>query len=66
MGSGSHGQFEPSTNYSIVKDGWGDRQTFQGSYGLDMTPEGIEEGNGILDAMRQADIDAHHAHNNGK
>lgn len=54
------------TNYRIVKDGWGDRRTFQGSNGLDMTPEGIEEGNAILDAMRQADIDAHNARTNRK
>lgn len=48
-GSGSN------TNYRIVKDGWGDRPTFQASHGLGMTPEGISEGNQILDSMRESD-----------
>ncbi|KFY09664.1 hypothetical protein V492_05400 [Pseudogymnoascus sp. VKM F-4246] len=43
----------PPTNYRIVKDGWGDRPNFQHSFGLRMTPEGIEEGNRILDAFRE-------------
>jgi hypothetical protein len=40
---------------SIVKDGWGSRSNFQASYGLDMTPEGLEEGETILNAMQDAD-----------
>ncbi|OBT43010.1 hypothetical protein VE00_07355 [Pseudogymnoascus sp. WSF 3629] len=43
----------PPTNYRIVKDGWGDRPNFQHSFGLPMTPGGIEEGNRILDGFRE-------------
>ncbi|KAJ4386397.1 hypothetical protein N0V93_009292 [Gnomoniopsis smithogilvyi] len=44
-----------NSNYGMVKDGWGSRPNFQASYGLGMTPEGIEEGNAILDKMREYD-----------
>ncbi|KFY41789.1 hypothetical protein V495_04792 [Pseudogymnoascus sp. VKM F-4514 (FW-929)] len=43
------------TNYRIIKDGWGDRPSFQSSFGLGMTPEDIEGGNRILDGFRKAD-----------
>lgn len=51
-GSGSN------TNCGIIKDGWDDRSNFQASHGLSMTPEGISEGNQILDAMRKSDNSA--------
>lgn len=38
-----------------VTQSWGSRPNFQASYGLDMTPSGIQEGNKILDAMGKAD-----------
>ncbi|KAF8461258.1 hypothetical protein BDZ91DRAFT_629918, partial [Kalaharituber pfeilii] len=41
------------SKYKIVKDGWGSRTNFQASHGLGMTPEDLEEGNKILDAMQQ-------------
>lgn len=50
-GSSSSG----NTNYGMIKDGWGNRPNFQASYGLPMSPEGIEQGNQILDAFREAD-----------
>lgn len=39
----------------IVRDGWGSHTNFQASYGLRTTPEGLEEGNRILDAMMEND-----------
>jgi hypothetical protein len=39
----------------IVEEGWGSRANFQASYGLKMTPEGLEEGNAILKAMQEQD-----------
>lgn len=50
---GASSDSPPPTNYRIVKDGWGDRPNFQLSFGLRMTPEGIEKGNHILDAFRE-------------
>lgn len=44
-----------NSNYQIIKDSWGDRPNFQASHGLSMDPEGIEEGNKILDSFREAD-----------
>lgn len=41
-----------TSKYKIVKDGWGSRTNFQASYGLKMTPEDLEEGNQILEAMQ--------------
>lgn len=47
------------SNYQMIKEGgWGDRPSFQYSFGLKMTPEDIEEGNQILESFRQADIEA--------
>ncbi|KAI9697690.1 MAG: hypothetical protein M1836_004640 [Candelina mexicana] len=46
---------EPFTRYRVIKDGWGSRRKFQASYGLDMSPEGIEEGNAILEALIKQD-----------
>ncbi|KAF5372581.1 hypothetical protein D9758_005149 [Tetrapyrgos nigripes] len=43
----------PRTRYQIIKDSWGNRLNFQLSYGLKMTPEDIEEGNAILDALEE-------------
>lgn len=67
-GSARGGQNQPASstsnsaadksNSAMVKEGWGGRSTFQRSYGLDMTPEGIEEGNRLLDGFRQADMEA--------
>lgn len=39
----------------MVKEGWGSRSNFQASYGLDMTPEGLEEGNAILEKFQEQD-----------
>lgn len=44
-----------SSNSQMVKESWGDRPNFQASYGLSMDPEGIKEGNKILDSFREAD-----------
>jgi hypothetical protein len=52
----------PSSKDKIVKDGWGSRSTFQASYGLKMTPDGIEEGNRILEAMQEADRGMYQEH----
>lgn len=55
-GSAAPSQGDPfKSNYQIIKEGWGDRPTFQASYGLPMDPDGIEEGNKILDGFREAD-----------
>jgi len=43
------------SKYRIIKDGWGNRANFQALYGLKMTPEDLEEGNAILQAMQEAD-----------
>ncbi|KAF4979961.1 hypothetical protein FDECE_17967 [Fusarium decemcellulare] len=53
--SASSSNAKPPTRYSVVRDGWGSRPQFQASYGLRMDPDGIEEGNAILDAMIQND-----------
>lgn len=45
------------SKYRIVKDGWGSRSNFQASYLLGMDPEGLEEGNRILDAFIEADLE---------
>ncbi|KAI9759425.1 MAG: hypothetical protein M4579_002339 [Chaenotheca gracillima] len=50
--SSSSGQ--PS-RHAVVTEGWGSRNNFQNSYGLDKGPSGYEEGNNILDAMQDAD-----------
>ncbi|VUC25847.1 unnamed protein product [Clonostachys rosea] len=52
---GASSSEKPPTRYRVVKDGWGDRPNFQHSHGLKMDPEGIEEGNLILDAYINAD-----------
>lgn len=39
------------SKYRFIKDGWGNRVNFQYSFGLKMTPEDIEEGNIILEAL---------------
>ncbi|KAI5800384.1 hypothetical protein DFH27DRAFT_624003 [Peziza echinospora] len=44
------------TRYSIIKS-YGGRPNFQASFGLKMTPEDIEEGNTILDALLENDDD---------
>lgn len=44
----------PPSKYKIVKDGWGTRSNFQGSYGLGMAPNDLEQGEKILDAMLRA------------
>lgn len=44
-----------SSNYQIIKQSWGDRPNFQASHGLSMDPEGIKEGNKILESFREAD-----------
>lgn len=44
-----------NSNSQIIKESWGDRPNFQASHGLSMDPEGIEEGNKILDSFREAD-----------
>lgn len=46
---------QEQTNYKMVKEGWGSRPNFQASYGLPMDPDGIQEGNKILDAFREYD-----------
>lgn len=46
---------KPKTRYQTAKEGWGDRRQFQGSYGLGMDPDSIDEGNAILDAMREGE-----------
>ncbi|PGH10792.1 hypothetical protein AJ79_05265 [Helicocarpus griseus UAMH5409] len=43
------------SNYQFVKQGWGSRPNFQYSFGLKMDPDGIEEGNAIIEAFRQQD-----------
>lgn len=55
-GSSSNNIFsEPKSRSQTAKEGWGDRRQFQHSYGLGMDPDAIEEGNAILDAMRESD-----------
>ncbi|CAH0042703.1 unnamed protein product [Clonostachys rhizophaga] len=54
----SSGSGKAPTHYGVVKEGWGDRSTFQASHGLKMDPSGIEEGNLILDGYIQAGKDA--------
>ncbi|KAG0138812.1 hypothetical protein HOY82DRAFT_5315 [Tuber indicum] len=45
----------PDSKYKIIKDGWGSRANFQASYGLGMSPEGLEEGDSILETMQCSD-----------
>ncbi|KAK9235403.1 hypothetical protein V1525DRAFT_410064 [Lipomyces kononenkoae] len=40
---------------SIIRDGWGSRANFQASYGLKMTPDDLEEGEAILNALLERD-----------
>ncbi|CAI6083693.1 unnamed protein product, partial [Clonostachys chloroleuca] len=54
----SPGSGKAPTYYGVVKEGWGDRPTFQASHGLKMDPSGIEEGNLILGSYIQAGKDA--------
>ncbi|CAG9956801.1 unnamed protein product [Clonostachys rosea f. rosea IK726] len=64
----SAGSGKALTHYRVVKEGWGDRPTFQASHGLKseaqpdlhhlLDPSGIEEGNLILDGYVQAGKDA--------
>ncbi|KAI9782186.1 MAG: hypothetical protein M1835_004077 [Candelina submexicana] len=46
---------DPFSRYRFIKDGWGRRSKFQASYGLDMSPDGIDEGNVILEALMKQD-----------
>lgn len=46
---------KPKSRSQTAKEGWGDRRQFQHSYGLGMDPDAIEEGNAILDAMREGE-----------
>lgn len=46
---------KPKSRYQTAKEGWGDRKSFQLSYGLGMDPDGIEEGSAILDAFREGE-----------
>ncbi|KAF2181205.1 hypothetical protein K469DRAFT_589671 [Zopfia rhizophila CBS 207.26] len=43
---------------NIIEKGWGNRANFQASYGLKMTPDDLEEGDAILEAMQRQDRDA--------
>jgi hypothetical protein len=45
----------PVSKYKFIKDGWGSRPLFQASYGLKMTPEDLEEGDSILEALMEAE-----------
>ncbi|KAJ0103752.1 hypothetical protein J7T55_001371 [Diaporthe amygdali] len=49
--------FQPRSKYRIIKDGWGSRTNFQGSHGLKMDPDGLEEGNLILEGYQQCERD---------
>ncbi|CAI4213246.1 unnamed protein product [Parascedosporium putredinis] len=55
--SSGSGTQAPSA-YRIINDGWGSRSNFQHSYGLDMSPEGLEEGNQIIEAFQEYDQQA--------
>ncbi|PSR81706.1 hypothetical protein BD289DRAFT_372325 [Coniella lustricola] len=63
QGQNNQGAPAPQTNYRMIKDGWGNRPNFQASYGLGMDPEGIEEGNRILESFREADRQQHNGGN---
>lgn len=55
-GGGSGGG--EKSDYTMIKEGgWSSRSNFQASYGLSMTPDGIEEGNEILQSFRDADAE---------
>ncbi|CAF9905595.1 MAG: hypothetical protein GOMPHAMPRED_003278 [Gomphillus americanus] len=41
---------KPMSKYEFLKP-WGGRENFQASYGLKMTPDDIDEGNAIIEAM---------------
>ncbi|KAF8441808.1 hypothetical protein BGX38DRAFT_1203548 [Terfezia claveryi] len=43
----------PDSKYKIIKDGWGSRANFQGSHGLSMSPDDLEEGNAILEKLQE-------------
>ena len=46
------------SKYRFIKDGWGNRVNFQASFGLKMTPDDLEEGNLILEAlMNDSDLE---------
>lgn len=53
----SSATFQPRSKYRIVKDGWGSRTNFQGSHGLKMDPDGLEEGKLILEGYQQCERD---------
>lgn len=40
-----------------MKGGWASRPKFQASHGLNMMPEGLVEGNKILDPVQGVDVD---------
>ncbi|KAL1983204.1 hypothetical protein VTN96DRAFT_378 [Rasamsonia emersonii] len=46
---------KPKSKYQFIKENWGNRPNFQFSYGLKTTPEDIEEGNLILEALMEAE-----------
>jgi hypothetical protein len=50
----------PNSKYKIIKDCWGTRTNFQASYGLKMTPEDLEVGDSILEAMQSYDATRSH------
>ncbi|MCJ1331203.1 hypothetical protein MMC10_007891 [Thelotrema lepadinum] len=44
------------SKYAFIKEGWGgSRPNFQASYGLKMDPEGLEEGNRIIEGFMKQD-----------
>lgn len=51
----SSSTFQPRSKYRIVKDGWGSRTNFQGSHGLKMSPDDLEEGNLILEGYQECE-----------
>ncbi|KKY30449.1 hypothetical protein UCDDA912_g09612 [Diaporthe ampelina] len=48
--------FQPRSQYRIVKDDWGSRTNFQGSHGLKMDPDDLEEGDLILEGYRRCEL----------
>lgn len=51
----SSSTFQPRSKYRIVKDGWGSQTNFQGSHGLKMSPDDLEEGNLILEGYQECE-----------
>ncbi|WEW58494.1 hypothetical protein PRK78_003962 [Emydomyces testavorans] len=45
------------TKYRIVQAGWGSRTNFQASYGLGMDPDGLEEGEAILNVLLRREME---------